>query len=172
VVSAGVQLLLWNLVDHFLQQDVSPPYQPGPSLPRTGVIRTRRFQPYEISHTLPNEHGNAEAGSSALVPLPLPYVGPPTPQPSGGVSEAPANAETNNTTIEEDKVPVSNFYCSRIPHMAESLSGVRPLNGLGALAARDDLARTACGHRELLTSCVPGGSNKRASQHLRPSMTL
>ena len=100
-----------------------------------------RFQPYEIPRARPNEYRNAEAGSSTLAPLLVPYVGLPMPQPSGGISETPADAGKNNTEIEEDKVPVSNFYCSYIPHMTESLSGVRSLSGLGALA------RTACGNR-------------------------
>ena len=150
---------------------MQPSYLPSTGPTRPGLIPTMRFQPYETSRAHVNEHRNAEAGSSTLAPPFVPYVGLPTPQPSGGISEMPADAGINNTTIEEDKVPVSNFYCSRIPHMTESLSGVRPPRGQGALAVKDDLARTAYGRRELLTSCAPGGSNKRASQHLRPSMT-
>ena len=100
-----------------------------------------RFQPYEIPRARANEYKNAEAGSSTLAPPLVPYVGLSMPQPSGGISKTPANAGQYNKDTEEDKVPVSNFYCSRVPHMTESLSGVRPLSGLGALA------RTVCGNR-------------------------
>ena len=163
VVSAGVRLLLCDSVDHFLQQDVRPPYQPSPGPPRTGVIQTSRLQPYGMTRTHPNEHVNAEAGPSTFVPPPTPYIGPPTPQPSGGISETTADAEKNQTTLEEDKIPVSSFYCSHVPHVIEWSSGVRPPRGLGALVAKDDLARTACGRKKLLTNCEPGCSKKRAS---------
>ena len=162
-VSARVRLLLCNLVDHFLQQGVRSPHQPSPGPPRTGMIRMGRFQPYEVSRTRPNEHRNTEAGPSTPVPLPLPYVGPPTPKPSGGISETPADAKKNQSDTEGDKGPVSKFYCSHIPHVTEWSSGVRPPRRLGALAVKDDLARTECGRRKLLTSCAPGCSNRRAS---------
>ena len=82
-------------------------------------MSTGRFQPYGMSHTRSNECWNAEAGLSGLVAPPATYVDPSTPQPSGEVSETTADAETNQTITEEDKVPVSNFYCSRIPHVTE-----------------------------------------------------
>ena len=160
-------MLLCNPVDHFLQQDVRPTYQPSPGPPRTGVIRARRFQPYEMTRTHPNEHVNAEAGPSTLVstfvPPPTPYIGPPTPQPSGGISETTADAGSNQTIIEEEKIPVSSFYCSHVPHVIEWSSSVRPPRRLGALAAKDDLARTVCGRKKLPTNCAPGCNNERAS---------
>ena len=66
-----------------------------------------------------NEHRNAEAGPSTQVLPSIPYVDPPAPQPSGGISETTANAEKNKTITEEEEVPVSSFYCSRIPHVTE-----------------------------------------------------
>ena len=64
-------------------------------------------------------NGNAEAGSSTLAPPPVPYVGLPTLQPSGGISETTADAEQPNQITEEDEVPVSNFYRSQILHVTE-----------------------------------------------------
>jgi len=82
-------------------------------------MSTWRFQPYGTPRGRLNERANAEAGSSTL-PLPsIPYVTLPTTYPSGGTSEATADAENNNSTTEEDTAPVSNFYCSHIPHVAE-----------------------------------------------------
>ena len=82
-------------------------------------MSTGRFQPYGMFHTHSNEYWNAEADPSALVAPPATYVDPSVPQPSGGISETTADAETNQTLTEEDKVPVSKFYCSRIPHVTE-----------------------------------------------------
>jgi len=82
-------------------------------------MSARKHKPYERFRVRQSEHRNAEAGPSTLAPPPIPYVGPPTLQPSGGViSETTANAEVQ-TTAEEDKAPVSNFYCSHIPRAIE-----------------------------------------------------
>ena len=90
-------------------------------------MSTGRYQPYGMSRARSSEHGNAEAGSSTLQFIP--YLGPPTSQPSGrSTSETTANAEPTQIT-EEDKVPVSNFYCSHIPHVTEWSFGVRRLIG-------------------------------------------
>ena len=56
-----------------------------------------------------NEHTNAEAGPSNLAPPFIPYVAPPPTNPTGGTSEATADAENNQTVTEEDAAPVSNF---------------------------------------------------------------
>jgi len=82
-------------------------------------MSTWRFQPYGVSHIRLNERANAEAGPSTQPLPPITYVAPPITYPSGGTSEATADAETNNSTTEEDTAPVSNFYCSRTPHVAE-----------------------------------------------------
>jgi len=65
-----------------------------------------------------NEYANAEAGPSNLAPPLVSYAAPPTTYPSGGSSEATADAE-EQTVTEEDVAPVSNFYCSHIPHVTE-----------------------------------------------------
>ena len=89
---------------------------------------TGRYQPYEVSRARSSEHENAEAGPSTLEFIP--YFGPPTSRPSGRTtSETTANAEQNQTISEEDKVTVSNFYCSHIPHVTEWSFGVRRLSG-------------------------------------------
>ena len=105
-VSHRVRSSLCNHANSFQQQNVQHPYQPGPS--RTGCS-TGRFQPYGMSRTRPNERRNAEAGPSTLVPPPVPHVGLPTPQPSGGISETTADADKHQTNTEEDKASVSIF---------------------------------------------------------------
>ena len=83
-----------------------------------------RLRPYRTFRAPANEFGKAEAGPSTQVPLPIPYVGAPTPQPPGGVSATTADA-INQPITEEDRDPVSYLYCPRIPHVTESASGVR-----------------------------------------------
>ena len=46
-------------------------------------------------------------------------MAPPAMHPSGGLSETTADAETNQTSTEEDVTPVSDFYCSKIPRVTE-----------------------------------------------------
>jgi len=85
-----------------------------------------RFQPYGRSYARRNEHRNAEAGPSTLLPPPVPFVGYPTLQPSGGmISETTAEAEQVQPITEENKAPVSYFYCSHIPRVIEWSFGVR-----------------------------------------------
>ena len=76
-------------------------------------------QPYGMPYARPNEHRNAEAGPSTLVPPLAPYAALPTTHPSGGTSETTADADNNETITEDDTAPVSNFYCSRVPHVTE-----------------------------------------------------
>ena len=83
------------------------------------MMQTWRFQPYGTPRAFQNEYGNAEAGPSTLVPPLIPHLAPLTTPPSGGIPEATANAEYNQLTTEEDRAPVSNFYCPHIPHVAE-----------------------------------------------------
>ena len=109
---------------------------------------TGRFQPYGVSRARQYEHRDAEAGPSTLVLPPIPYVGPPTPQPSGGISETTANAKTKQTITEEEEVPVSSFYCSHIPHVTEWLFGVRRPSGPGSPAAKEESAATANGRKK------------------------
>jgi len=108
-VSFRVRLSLCDNFNTFPQQNVQPLYQPSTGANRTGLISTARFQPYGMSHSRTNEYGYAEAGPSTMVPQSVPYVGLPTLQPSGGISETTADAESNQTNTEEDKAPVSIF---------------------------------------------------------------
>ena len=105
--------------------NMQPLYPPSTSPSRTELTLTERFHPYGMSRARLNEHRNAEAGPSTLAPSPVPYGGPTIPPPSGGLSETPADAEVNQTETEESEVPVSNFYCSHIPHVSEWSFGVR-----------------------------------------------
>jgi len=70
---------------------------------------TWRFQPYWTPRAHLDEHTNAEAGPSTLAPPPVPCMAPPTMHPSGGLSEASADAENDQTATEEDTTPVSGF---------------------------------------------------------------
>ena len=111
-------MILVKPVDALSQENVYTSYWPSTGPTRTGPMRTGRLQPYRMARTHPNERGNAEAGPSNLAAPFVPYVGPPTPQPSGGISETTADAEHLAIT-EEEETTVSNFYCSHIPHVTE-----------------------------------------------------
>ena len=142
----------------------------GPT--RTGLTQTGRFQPYGMSHTRPNEYWNAEAGLSIMVAPPAQYVHPPTWQPSGGIPETTADAETTQTFTEEDKVPVSDLYCSHIPRVTEWLFGVRRLSGPSAPVAGDHLAPAVYRCRRTPSSYATGRSGERDSRKPQPSMRL
>ena len=111
---------------------------------------TRRFQPYGASRARQYEHRNAEAGPSTLVLPPALQ----TPQPSGGISETTADAEKTQSTTEEDKVPVSSFYCSHIPRVIEWSFGVRRPSGPGSPAAKEEFAATANGRKKTPRNCA------------------
>ena len=83
-----------------------------------GKDRKKRHQPYGTDRARGTESAGPVAGSSTLAPSPVPSVGPPTTQPSGGTSEATADTENNQQPKEENKVPVSNCYRSHIPRLA------------------------------------------------------
>ena len=83
------------------------------------MMQTWRFQPNWTPSARSNEYTNAEAGPSTLAPPLVPYVAPQATHPSGGLSEATADAERIQPTAEEDTAPVSDFYCSYIPHAIE-----------------------------------------------------
>ena len=86
------------------------------------MMQTWRFRPYETPGARSNEYTNAEAGPSTLAPPFVPYVVTPATYPSGGLSEATADAEYNLTITEEDAAPVSNFYRPHIPHVTDDCS--------------------------------------------------
>lgn len=87
-------------------------------------VQMRLLRPYTTSRASANEFGNVGPGSSTQVPPPISYVGLPTLQPPGGVSETTADA-AYQTATEEEGVPVSYLYCPQIPRVTESVSGVR-----------------------------------------------
>ena len=123
-------------------------------------MSTVRFQPYWTARAHPDEHRDAGVGPSTLVPPQIPYVALPTAHPSGGTSEATADAENNDSITEEDTAPASNFYCSRIPHGTESPSDVRS-PGFPA-----SIIWIPCG------SFVLGREGGRASGDARPTNVL
>ena len=131
-------------------------------------MRTGRFQPYGTYH--PNEYGNAEAGPSSLVAQPIPHLGLPTPQPSGGISETAADAATKQTKTEELEVTVSNFYCSHILRVIEWSFGVRCPSGPGSPGGKDHHAAPAWGSRGLPISCATGYGGKKGSREFRALM--
>jgi len=85
----------------------------------------RRFTPYGAYHARQNMYQSAEAGPSNRQPHPASYDTSLTAQPPGWISETTANAEQNQTFTEEDGTPVSDFYCSPIPHVTDRLFGIR-----------------------------------------------
>ena len=115
----------------------------GPT--RTGQTSTRRFQPYGTSRARVTEHQNAEADPLATKLVQVPHVGPPTPQPTGGlIPETTADAEQDQTDTEEQEVPVSNFYRSHIPHVTDWPFGIRRSpSAQGSETARGHLAQVA-----------------------------
>ena len=147
-VSAGARLSSCNPVDAFPQENVYTHHQPRTGPVGTGLVSAGQFQPYGI----------AEVGPPILLPSPIPYVGHQTQQPSGGtISETTADAKILQTIIEEDKVPVSNFYCSHIPRVIEWSSGVRRLSErLSAPVFEDHLAPTVSRWRRIPPSCSTG----------------
>jgi len=126
----------------------------GPT--RAEITRAGRYQPYGVSRTRQNWYGNAEAGPSTLVAPPVPYVDLPPTQPSGGISETTANANTNQSTTEEHRATVSHFYCSHIPRVTEWLFGVRNRSGAGFPAAKEKYAPLVCRVGQLVAGCVAG----------------
>ena len=113
----------------------------------------RQFRTHTTPHAPVNEYRNAEAGPSAWVPEPTPYVAPPTLQPSGGMPEATVDAEYQ-TSIEEHGVPVGHYCCLQILCAAEWVSDVRHKGGLGSPTVMEDLANITSGGRRMLMSCA------------------
>ncbi|KAF9650786.1 hypothetical protein BDM02DRAFT_3111554 [Thelephora ganbajun] len=118
-----------------------------------------------MSRARTNEHRNAEAGPSTLVPPPVPYIGRSTSQPSGGmISETTAGAVTTQTITEEAEVPVSSLYRSHIPRVTEWSFGVRSPSRPGAPTARVQLASTASHRGKTHPSCASGCRGERSSR--------
>ena len=62
---------------------------------------------------------------TTLVLPPIRSLGLPTMEPSGGIPETSADAETDPSSAEEDEAPVSHFYHSHILHAPNGSFGVR-----------------------------------------------
>ena len=166
MVSTGARLSSCNPVDAFPQENVYTHHLPGTGPVRTEPISMGRFQPYQRSRARRSEHIDAEAGPSTLIPQPIPLVGLPTLQPSGGmISETTADTEKTKTTTEEDKAPVSSFYCSNILRVIEWSFGVRRSpSGPSVPTAR------RCGG--IPPGCTTGCSTNRGSREFQPSTRL
>ena len=136
------------------------------------MTRTGWYQPYGVSCIRPNWYGNAEAGPSILVAPPIPYVGQPPTQPSGGISETTANAKTINSITEEHRATVSHSYCSHIPRVTEWSFGVRNRSGPGFPGAKENHASPVYGVGELAAGCVAGYSTGGASTRPQHSTRL
>ena len=118
---------------------------------RTEMLDSWRFTPYGGYSARPITHGTTVARPSTHIPLYIQHYAPPTIQPTGGLSETAANAEHNQTYTEEDESPVSDFYCSRIPHVSDRLLDVRQLSP-DAPAGKGFHACTVSGTRRVPTS--------------------
>jgi hypothetical protein len=156
MVSVRARSSLHKLIGTSIQ-NVQTPHQPSTGPARTGLM-PRQFQPYGTHHARPNERRNVEAGPSTLIPPPAPYLTPQTTNPSGGTSEATADAENNQPVTEEEEAPVSSFYCSHIPRVTERSFGVR---------RPDAHAMTASDISKICIGCVPGRKGGRASRNSR-----
>jgi hypothetical protein len=144
---------------------VQTPYQSGIGSTRT-KSRYRQIMPYPTHHARPNEHANAEPGPSNLAPQPTRSRARPPKNPSGGLSEATADAENNKTITEEDAGRVSNFYCPHVPHVTERVSGVRRP---GVPEAWGKCANGDPGIRKLSGSCAPGRGGGNVPPNAQPT---
>lgn len=79
------------------------------------MMSSWRFRSHETSRVRSNEPTNAEAGPLNPAPPLIPYVAPPATHPSGELSEATADADTNQKNAEEEAASVSNFYWPHTP---------------------------------------------------------
>ena len=140
-------------------------YQHNSGPTRTEFVPAGRFQPYRTTRARMNEHVNAEAGPSNLVPSLTQGVGLPTSQTSGCIPETAADAVNIQTTTEEEEAPVSSFYRSQILRVAEWSFGVRCLSGKpGSSTERENLGPLAYKSKQNLSGsasgCKDGGSSQ------------
>ena len=111
--------------------------------------------PYGTYHDRTGMYRNTEEGPSNQASLPCPDSDWPTPQPTGGTSETTADAEQSEKITEDDETPVSNFYCSPVPHVIRRLFGVRHL-GPGAPVVKGYHALTAIEMSRMCANCGHG----------------
>ena len=140
--------------DPFSLLHVRTNHQPKTGPARTGKDRKQRHQPYGTDRARGTEGTGAVAGPSTLPPSPVLSVRSPTTQPSGGTSEATTDAENDQLTQEEDEVPVSNCYRSRIPRSAHRSFGVRSPKRLGRTRAHGNT--TNCSTRSFIQNSGMG----------------
>ena len=117
-VSIQVRLSPHGQIYPFRQQDAQL-HQPSPGRTRAEPTRVGCFQPYQTHPARASGYVNAQAGPSTVAPPRIPLVGRPTKRPLRKKPEISANAEQQNQTTEENKVPVSGFYRSRIPRAVD-----------------------------------------------------
>jgi hypothetical protein len=131
-----------------------------PGATRTGMMDSRRFNPYGTYSARPSMYGDAEAAPSAQT-LPLfPYDTRPT---IGGISETTADAEQTQTITEGDETPVGDSYRSPIPRVTNCSFDIRYL-GLGAPTVTGHHAPAASGTRRMYASCGHGRKRRESSQ--------
>jgi len=130
--------------------------QPSTGPTRTGMMPGWQSQPYGTPRARSNEHMDAEARSSTLMPPLIPYPALPIAGPSGGLPETTADAEIDQTETDEDIAPVSIFYCSHIHHVTERSFGVR------RPGKPEKRVAGASGLTKMPTSCVSGRKGGRA----------
>jgi hypothetical protein len=129
--------------------------------------------PYGAWETKPHcarasEQTNAEAGPSSLPPLILP-VNPPTVQPPRGQSETTVDAEHNESNVEEDEAPVSDFYHSHIPRVSDPLFGVKSQTGP---RHENEFESTSAGSGRIHVNWSNGTRSEWVSHIVRTSRTL
>ncbi|KAF9782796.1 hypothetical protein BJ322DRAFT_1072649 [Thelephora terrestris] len=132
---------------------------------------TRRFQPYGTSRTRTIEYANAEAGPSTLAPPPVPYVGPPAPEPSGGLlSETSADAEQTQTILEEDEVPRQVTQRTGVPTTGEAKPRRYRVQAKGPTSSLLEWAKTQMAREELPSFNEALAAAVEAIQTIRPAL--
>ena len=126
VASSEAQWSSRNPVDN-LKQGTTPTFYQNECISpvRTRPTPSERFEPYGKRGTYrshPNEYTNAEAGPSTLPASLHPYIIRHTRQPTRGIPHVAANAEKIPTVTEEEEIPVSDVYCSRVPRVTDGHS--------------------------------------------------
>ena len=154
LVGAGSCSSFHYFVDTFLRQNVYASNQSSSGPARTGQSSSQRFRPYEAPRARGNEYWNTEAEPPTLVTARAQNVGSTTLQPTGGIPETVANANTTEISTEEEKVPVSHFYRPSILHVTDWLCDIRCLSGPCDPRDKGSLARAVRRNRLMAMSCV------------------
>ena len=168
MVSARVRSSLCDLADTLPQDNVDITRRPWTGPTRPEMMPIVWFQLYGVTRTHPNGHSDVEAGPSTLVALPIPYVNPPTSQPSGGTSKTTAYAKKKKRATERGGASVSIFRCSHLPRVTEWSFSVRSPSGPSFPLVKEHPAPGVCGRRRMAIGCVSGCIKGRCSQGLRP----